>query len=207
MVERRTLGMLENARKRLRLLVKLIEKSKKKVVYTDFIDELGTETTFDLPEVANGLDMARFKDKARQFLKAHEGHLALQRLRRGQALTPTDVVEPAHAGRRRKAGVDPEGGRGQVRLASSSALYRYGARAVAQASEELIAGTQATPDQIEFIELIVSELTTNGVMEAGRLYESPFLDISPQGPEGLFPVAKVDRMVQVLDEIRQRAAA
>ena len=31
-----TLGMLENARKRLRLLVKLIEKSKKKVVYTDF---------------------------------------------------------------------------------------------------------------------------------------------------------------------------
>ena len=59
-----TLGMLENSRKRLRLLVKLIEKSKKKIVYTDFIDELGTETTFDLPEVANGLDMARFKDKA-----------------------------------------------------------------------------------------------------------------------------------------------
>ena len=41
-----TLGMLENSRKRLRLLVKLIEKSKKKIVYTDFIDELGTETTF-----------------------------------------------------------------------------------------------------------------------------------------------------------------
>jgi type I restriction enzyme R subunit len=44
-------------------------------------------------------------------------------------------------------------------------------------------------------------------MEAARLYESPFLDISPQGPEGLFPVAKVDRMMRVLDEIRQRAAA
>lgn len=64
-----------------------------------------------------------------------------------------------------------------------------------------------TPDQIEFIELIISELATNGVMEAGRLYESPFLDISPQGPEGLFPVAKVDRMVLLLDEIRHRAAA
>ena len=54
---------------------------------------------------------------------------------------------------------------------------------------------------------MVSELTTNGVMEAGRLYESPFLDIRPQGPEGLFPATKVDRTVQVLDEIRQRAAA
>ena len=52
-----------------------------------------------------------------------------------------------------------------------------------------------------------AQLTAAGVMEAGRLYESPFLDISPQGPEGLFPTAKVARMVQVLDEIAQRAAA
>ena len=205
-----TLGMLENARKRLRLLVRLIEKSKKKVVYTDFIDELGTETTFDLPEVANGLDMARFKDKARQFLKAHESHLALQRLRRGQALTPTDVVELERM--LADAGGTPE-------LIQKAAEDKFGLgifirslvgmerEAVAQAFSEVIAGTQATPDQIEFIDLIVSELTTNGVMDAGRLYESPFLDISPEGPEGLFPVAKVDRMVQVLDEIRLRAAA
>ena len=71
----------------------------------------------------------------------------------------------------------------------------------------VIAGTQATPDQIEFVDLIVSELATNGVMETTGLYESPFLDICPQGPEGLFPAAKVDRMVQALGEIRQRAAA
>ena len=77
--------------------------------------------------------------------------------------------------------------------------------AVSQAFSGVIAGSQATPDQIEFIALIVAELTDTGVMEAGRLYESPFLDISPQGPEGLFAAAKVERMVQVLDEIRQRA--
>ena len=209
-----TLGMLENARKRLRLLIKLIEKSKKKVVYTNFIDEWGAETAFDLPEVgigmAPGLDMARFKDKARQFLKAHEGHLALQRLRRGQALTPSDVVElermMADAGGTpaliQKAAEDKFGLGIFIR-----SLVGMEIEAVAQAFSEVIAGTQATPDQIEFIALIVSELTTNGVMEAGRLYESPFLDISPQGPEGLFPAAKVDRMVQVLDEIRMRAAA
>ena len=77
--------------------------------------------------------------------------------------------------------------------------------AVSQAFSGLIAGTNATPDQIEFIELIVTELTANGTMEARRLYESPFLDISPQGPEGLFPVAKVEKMVQMLDEIAKRA--
>ena len=56
-------------------------------------DELGIETTIDLAEIATGLDMAKFKDKARQFLKTREEHVALQRLRRGQALTATDLHE------------------------------------------------------------------------------------------------------------------
>ena len=205
-----TLGMLENARKRLRALVKLIEKSKKMVVYTNFVDELGTETTIDLPEIANGLDMAKFKEKARQFLKANEGHLALQRLRRGQPLTPVDVKELERM--LADAGGSPE----LIQKAADEnlglgifirSLVGMDREAVSQAFNELIAGTKATPDQIEFIELIVSELTANGTMDARRLYESPFLDISPHGPEGLFPVAKVERMVQMLLELEQRAVA
>ena len=62
------------------------------------------------------------------------------------------------------------------------------------------------PYPIEFIGLIVDELTANGVMTAERLYESPFLDISPQGPEGLFPVAAIDRMLKIIDGLRLRAA-
>jgi type I restriction enzyme, R subunit len=203
-----TLGMLENARKRLRALVKLIEKSKKKVVYTDFVDELGTEATIELPQIADGLDMAKFKEKARQFLHAHEDHLALQRLRRGQALTPTDLAELEHM--LADAGGTPtliqKAAEGKLGLGIFiRSLVGMDRAAVSQAFSDVIAGTKASADQIEFIELIVSELTVNGVMEAGRLYESPFLDISPQGPEGLFPVAKVERMVRVLEEIKQRA--
>lgn len=203
-----TLGMLENARKRLRALVKLIEKSKKKVVYADFVDELGAEASIELPQIADGLDMARFKEKARQFLKAHEDHLALQRLRRGQALTPTDLAELEHmladaGGTPRLIQKVAEGKLGLGIFIRS--LVGMDRAAVSQAFSDVIAGTNASADQIEFIELIVSELTVNGVMEAGRLYESPFLDISPRGPEGLFPAAKVERMVRVLEEIKQRA--
>ena len=88
-----TVGMLENARKRLRALVKLIEKAKTTIVYTDFEHELGVEATIALPEISNGLDMAKFKDKARQFLKAYENHVSLQRLRRNQPLTASDLTE------------------------------------------------------------------------------------------------------------------
>ena len=76
-----------------------------------------------------------------------------------------------------------------------------------QAFSEFISGTTVTPNQIEFINLVVQYLTENGVMESDRLFESPFTDINPQGPEGVFSSAKVDQMVQVLAKIRLRAAA
>ena len=60
-----------------------------------------------------------------------------------------------------------------------------------QAFNEFLSGTTATPDQIEFIELVVQELTLNGVMEADRLFQSPFTDVNSQGPLGLFPAAPV----------------
>ena len=44
-------------------------------------------------------------------------------------------------------------------------------------------------------------------MDPGRLYESPFTDINPQGPEGVFTSEQVDSLVSLLQEIRTRAAA
>jgi type I restriction enzyme, R subunit len=76
-----------------------------------------------------------------------------------------------------------------------------------QAFSEFLKGGTATPNQIEFIDLIVQELTQSGVMDSGRLFESPYTDINAQGPLGVFPPTKVQQLVQVLDDIRDRAVA
>ena len=44
-----TIPMLERVRKRLRALVKLIDKQKRKPIYTDFEDEMGGETGSNCP--------------------------------------------------------------------------------------------------------------------------------------------------------------
>ncbi len=79
--------------------------------------------------------------------------------------------------------------------------------AAMQAFSEFLSGTTATPDQIELIELVVQELTLNGVMEADRLFQWPFMDINSQGALGVFPSTKVSTLVNLLQNIRARAVA
>ena len=50
--------MLEVARRRIRELVKLIDKHKKTIVYSNFEDELGAEAVIEFPEIS-GLDFER----------------------------------------------------------------------------------------------------------------------------------------------------
>lgn len=70
-----------------------------------------------------------------------------------------------------------------------------------------LTGRTPSANQIEFVNLIVGHLTEHGVMDSVRLYESPFTDISPRGPEGVFTEPQVVALVSVLKEIRQTAAA
>ena len=55
--------------------------------------------------------------------------------------------------------------------------------------------------------LILDHLTEHGIMDPALLYESPFIDKSPRGPEGLFSSEQVEQLVGVLRTINERAAA
>jgi type I restriction enzyme R subunit len=166
--------------------------------------------TIDLPQVTAGLNMGKFREKARQFMKAHESHLSLQRLRRNQALTSSDLVELE------KMLIEAGGTQTQIDEAKEQShglgifirsLVGLDREAAMQAFSDFINRTTSAPNQIEFVNLIVQELTQNGVMEADRLFQSPFTDLNAQGPLGIFPAARVSQIVEVLNQIRERAVA
>jgi type I site-specific restriction endonuclease len=79
--------------------------------------------------------------------------------------------------------------------------------AAKEALAGFLSGKTLGANQIEFVDLIVNHLTEHGVMNAALLYESPFTDITPTGPDGLFTSAQVDELVLLLGEVHDRAVA
>lgn len=206
-----TTSMLEAVRKKLRALVKLIDKRKRKLVYTDFEDLIGSEAGVDLPGFGAPDNFERFRTKARAFLKEHEDHVSIRKLRMNKPLTPSDLqaLEEmltasgiAGAGDVQKAKNDNHGLGLFVR-----SLVGLDREAAKQAYAGFLADKTLNASQIEFVNLIVNYLTEHGVMGAALLYESPFTDLTPKGPDGLFTSPQVDEIVAVLNLVRAGAIA
>ncbi len=200
-----TIPLLELVRRRLRNVVHLIDKTERKILYSNFEDEFGPGTTVPLPGTS-GVNMESFRKKARSFLKAHDDNIALQKVRNGKALTDTDIKSleamlvnagiATHEDMERAAAA--ANGFGNF-LRSLVGLDRSAATAAfAEFLDE-----QATANQIEFVELIISHLTENGSMDAAMMYESPFKDIAPQGPEEIFPEARVVKLMETIRKVSE----
>ena len=206
-----TLPMLEQARRKLRSLVKLIEKGSRKVVYTDFEDALGETVQIDLPMVTSAVDFERFRSKAKAFLRAHDTRLALHKLRRNQPLTVADLKE-LEALLHEAGGSDGDIARARDLHTSLPVFIRslvgLDREAATQAFAHLVAEGTASASQLQFIEEIVQHLTEHGAMPAQRLYASPFTDIHAQGPDGVFDATRVDDLFKALQgfELHQAVA-
>ncbi len=204
-----TLPMLELARLRLRGLVRLADKTSRNPVYTDFTDELGTATEIALPGVAPGVNFERFRSKAMACVVRHGDHVSVQRLRRNKQLTSEDITAleemliacgvGEHA--EIEAVAERKGGLGLF-VRSLVGLDR----AAAQVEfATYLDRERFNLNQIRFVELIIDELTANGVVDPTRLYEAPYTDHAPTGIDYVFTASERTSIVDILNNIRSTA--
>jgi type I restriction enzyme R subunit len=206
-----TVGMLEHVRRQIRLLIKLLEKTQRPIVYTDFDDTISSSSSVELNMNNTTLDYEKFKAKARDFLRVHEDKLVVFKLRTNRAITAADLEELEKILLEQAAGntdlvsraKDSAGGLGLF-VRSIIGLERG---AAVDAMAEFLNDQAATASQIEFTNMLVNFLTVDGAISAERLYQSPFTAVAATGPDSIFSSARVEQLFQTIEQIRLRAVA
>jgi type I restriction enzyme R subunit len=166
---------LEEVRLALRELIKFIEKSKQKIYFTNFQDQI--EDIREGGAIYDVNNLKNYKKKVEHYLKAHQDELAIYKLRNNKPLTSVDLqslerilweelgsrsdyekefgATPVSKLVRRIVGLD--------RTAANEAFSRF------MSNEHLNA------TQIRFVELIVNYIVANGFVEDNRIFmEEPF---------------------------------
>ena len=207
-----TLPMLEDIRKRLRDLVKFMDKGQRKLIYTDFEDELGEIREVTFGSIGSAVNLKQYQKKVMNFLKEHENHIAIQKLKRNVPITASDISELERIlfesdGLGTREDFERAYGEQEHLGLFIRGLLGLDREAAKQAFGEYLMDKALNANQIRFINQIIDYLTQNGVMDPGLLYEPPFTDYSNTGLDGVFKDADASRIVSILGSIREAAVA
>jgi type I restriction enzyme R subunit len=187
------LAALEELRIRLRGLVQFIDKSKRKIVYTNFEDEIISVREDEAIPMFK-MTGNQYAKKVEEYLRGHQDEIAIQRLRNNQPLTPTDLQSLEKT-------LLSIGGEDDGRRLLTSMLQTHEVSTLAHLVRRIVGMDRCAAkaafaiflddrslnsQQMRFVELVIDQLTARGFMEPATLYESPFSGIHAGGPDALF---------------------
>lgn len=207
-----TVEMVEKVRIELRDLMRYIDHHRAKPIYTNFADTLLTESGEDKPVTIYPMTGDVYRRRVTQFIRDHQDHLAIAKLRANKPLTPTDLAAledlllRADAGESREKLAELYGPAGSLTTFIRS-LVGLDRAAVNEAFAAFLSapGRTLTSAQSNFVRQIIDYLTARGVMEVGALYEPPFTHVHAEGPEGLFSESEVASIVEIISAVNDNA--
>ena len=152
----------------------------------------------------------RFKAKARKFVEQHHDHIALLKLRRGDALTQADLAELERmplaeniTDQETIAKLNADIGLGGF-LRLLTGLDRVSAMGL---FSSFVAANDLNANQNEFISLVIDSLCENGVIDPKMFYESPFADLDDMGIIGVFGTDQTAEIIRIVRQVNQTVAA
>ncbi len=166
---------LEKVREAFRDLIKLIEKKKQSIYYTNFRDEIieikENKAMFDASELKD------YRQKVESYLKGHEDDLAIYKLRHNKPLTKDDLKTLEYILWDKlgsKAEYEKEYGEMPVGKLVRK-IVGLDRKAANEVFSEFLSEERLNTHQIHFVKLIVDYIVTNGMIEDNRvLMEEPF---------------------------------
>ncbi|MCR4903224.1 MAG: DEAD/DEAH box helicase, partial [Butyrivibrio sp.] len=170
-----TIIELDQVREAMRGLLQYIDKIKRKIYYTNFTDEMSDAAKGDPIYTSN--DLKNYRKKVEFYLKEHEDHLSVYKLRNNKKLNETDMKELerilwTELGSKedyvKEYGDTPIG-----RLVRK--IVGVDRSAVNEAFSKFTSDEHLNVNQIRFVNLIIDYIVANGNIENNAvLMEEPF---------------------------------
>ena len=203
-----TQPMLERARRRLRDLVKFIDKAGgQEIVYTNFEDDIGEgqEVTGLIRRDEN---LKNYRLKVEKFVRENSTHPTILRLQRNKPITASDLdsledilFSEDGPGTR----TDYEEAYGERPIGTLiREIVGLDVSAAKDAFAVFLSSQAMTADQIAFINQIIECLARRGVLEPDELFKDPFTENHTKGVAGVFP-NKAAEIIQIIRAINGNA--
>ena len=206
--------MLEDARKRLRGIVQLIEYRHKTPLYSDFTDELGESTGVELPGTGGSVgspEFERFRRKAQRFLTENLAIDIVAKIRSGEPIGAAEMdelqrvlVAAGIGGTDTFAQASERAGSFGLFVRSLVGLDRAAAK---RAFARFLDHKRYSRNQLTFVNLVIDYLTEHGTIDPARIYDSPFTSVAPEGPEAIFVTADLDEFFEIVRQLHDAAVA
>ena len=173
-----TIIELDQVREAMRGLLQYIDKLKRKIYYTDFTDDI-TDAAEGEP-IYTSNDLKNYKKKVEFYLKEHEDHMSVYKLRNNKKLNETDMKELerilwTELGSKddyiKEYGDTPIG-----RLVRK--IVGVDRAVVNEAFSKFLSDEHLNVNQIRFVNLIIDYIVANGNIEDNSvLMEEPFKSV------------------------------
>jgi type I restriction enzyme R subunit len=203
------INRLDNVRLSMRDLIKYLDKDKQINVITTFEDDLDHEGISDHDLVPGYSNLQSYKDRVESYIRNHKDHLVIHKLNTNKPITETEInvlegilFDGVAIGTKQdyidNYGDKPLGEfiRGIVGLDVTAAQ---------EAFANFIQTGNLRADQMTFINIIISYLTSNGTIDKKMLFEAPFTNIHDQGLFGVFDDAVAVKVIKLIDGVNQNA--
>ena len=201
------LPQLETIRSEIRELVKLLDPSDRKIVYTNFADVLREPTTSDVTSPTSNLQ--NYRQKVQRIIEENKTNEVIKKIYFNQPLVTDDIEELeklilSHASELNEDTLDEMFQDEPIGLFIRK-IVGMDREAAKKAFAVFMSRRQLNNAQLQFIDAIINHITQVGMIEPRNLYEQPFSEIHFAGMDGLFEDADIDQIFAIVSSIKKNA--
>lgn len=200
---------LEKIRTELRDLIRLIEKDKRKIVYTNLEDELVTTSISEVIPIYQASE--NYKQRVESYIRENENTIVIQKLKNNKPITTLELQQLENMlfdGKERGTKDDFVRNLGEQPLGwFIRSIVGLDVNAAKTAFGEFLNAGNLSANQIQFVDMIIDFISTNGVIDSSMLFDVPFTRFHTEGIAGIFDDQDTERIISILEEINQNAVA